>query len=474
MNSYLFYDLETSGLNKAFDQVLRFAAIRTDMLFNEIDRHNLSIRLRPDIIISPDAMIVNRLSISDSKEGICEYEAIVKIHRLLNTAGTISLGYNTMRFDDEFLRFSFHRNLLSPYTHQWDRGCHRMDLLPITTVYRLYKQEILNWPVHEQKTSLKLEDLNNENQFTKGPAHNAMADVEACLELARRFSAEEEMWNYLIGYFNKETDGLRIEKLPIVFTSHNCNHRMGLIVDNGFGAELNYQVPVIYIGDSIPYTNQTLWLRLDLQELQLATPETIEKTTWVVRKKFGEPDIILPPHDRYWKTLGYERLSVVEKNREWIKAHPDVFKQIMDYHCHYTYPVIPDLDPEAALYEMGFLSRKEQELCRQFHLLPLSEKAVFIDKFPTLAIRTLAERILCRNYSQNLPKKMIKNYQNYLSRVNPKREEEALLDFKGEKRKTPLSALSDIMRLKKEMKLDDHQLRLIDELEDYLKRTFLW
>jgi len=277
MNSYLFYDLETSGLNKAFDQVLRFAAIRTDMLLNEIERHTLSIRLRPDIIISPDAIMVNRLSIADSMEGVCEYEAIVKIHRLFNTAGTISLGYNTMGFDDEFLRFSFHRNLLPPYTHQWDRGCHRMDLLPITTVYRLYRPEVLNWPVHEQKTSLKLEHLNTANQFTKGPAHNAMADVEVCLELARRFSAEEEMWNYLIGYFNKETDRLRIEKLPIAFNSHACSHKMGLMVDNGFGTELNYQVPVIYIGDSIPYSNQTLWLRLDLPELQLATPDTIEK-----------------------------------------------------------------------------------------------------------------------------------------------------------------------------------------------------
>jgi len=29
-SSYLFYDIETTGLNKAFDQVLSFAAIRYD------------------------------------------------------------------------------------------------------------------------------------------------------------------------------------------------------------------------------------------------------------------------------------------------------------------------------------------------------------------------------------------------------------------------------------------------------------
>ena len=474
MNSYLFYDLETSGLNKAFDQVLRFAAIRTDMLFNEIERYSISIRLRPDITISPEAIIVNRISIADSMQGLCEYEAILQVHRLFNEAGTISLGYNTFGFDDEFLRFSFHRNLLPPYTHQWDRGCHRMDLLPITTVYRLYRPTILNWPNSGQKTSLKLEHLSAANQFTQGPAHNAMVDVEACLELARRLSAEEEMWNYMIGYFNKETDRLRIEKLPVASSSRDGDHKMGLMVDNGFGTELNYQVPVIYIGNSIPYTNQTLWLRLDLPELQLATPETIEKTSWVVRKKIGEPEIILPPYDRYWQSLSDERRAIVEENRQWLISHPDIFKQIIDYHCQYTYPVIPDLDPEAALYEMGFLSRKEQELCRQFHLEPLSEKVNFINKFSPLITRILAERILCRNYFQNLPKQIMKNYNRYLSRVNPRSEDDALLDFKGEKRKTPLSALSDINRLKKERNLDNHQLDLLNGLEDYLRKTFLW
>ena len=51
--SYLFYDIETTGLNKAFDQVLQFAAVRTDNKLNELDRHSIRIKLRPDIIPSP-------------------------------------------------------------------------------------------------------------------------------------------------------------------------------------------------------------------------------------------------------------------------------------------------------------------------------------------------------------------------------------------------------------------------------------
>ena len=104
--TYLFYDIETTGLNKAFDQILQFAAIRTDRQLNEIERYTIRVKLRPDVIPSPGAIITNRLSLSDFALGLCEFEAIRQIHELLNQRQTISLGYNSLGFDDEFLRFS--------------------------------------------------------------------------------------------------------------------------------------------------------------------------------------------------------------------------------------------------------------------------------------------------------------------------------------------------------------------------------
>src|SRR3990167_351623 len=118
-SSYLFYDIETTGLNKCFDQVLQFAAIRTDLSFNEIARAFISIRLNPDVTPSPAAIMTHRISMQDMQSGKPEVEGICEIHRLMNTPGTISLGYNNLNFDDEFLRFSFYRNLLPPYTHQY-------------------------------------------------------------------------------------------------------------------------------------------------------------------------------------------------------------------------------------------------------------------------------------------------------------------------------------------------------------------
>ena len=59
--TFLFYDIETTGLSRAYDQILEFAAIRTDAGLNEIERFSASLRLRQDVIPSPAAILVNRI-----------------------------------------------------------------------------------------------------------------------------------------------------------------------------------------------------------------------------------------------------------------------------------------------------------------------------------------------------------------------------------------------------------------------------
>jgi len=470
--SYLFYDLETTGLNKAFDQVLQYAAIRTDTELNEINRYIVKVRLRPDVIPSPQAIITNRIPIAELTSGMFEFEALRQIHQLMNEPGTISLGYNTLGFDDEFLRFSFYRNLLSPYTHQYHNGCRRMDLLPITIMYWLYQKKALNWPQVNGKLSLKLEHLGSANKIIAGQSHDALVDVGATVKLARIFFKEKKMWDYLEGYFEKETDALRIGEISTSFQSAAGAHQMGLMVKSEYGPQQNYQVPVLSIGRSIPYPNQTLWLRLDLQTLRDTTPETLDDTTWVIRKRYGEPGILLPPHDRYWKRLDKNRQIIVENNLDWLKSNPALFQQIIDYHRQYRYPFIPNLDPDAALYQIGFFSASDEKLCRKFHKAPLDKKSELINRFTSDEARALATRVLCRNYQDLVPQKFAKEFLNYMSRVNPLRDDDILVDYKGEQRTTPSGALAEIHRLRQSEQLDNAQFQLLDELENFIKNKF--
>ncbi|MFO7558310.1 MAG: exonuclease domain-containing protein [Desulfobacterales bacterium] len=472
MNSYLFYDIETTGLNKAFDQIVQFAAIRTDMLLNEIERHNFLVKLRPDVIISPHAIITHRISVSDAMCGICEFEAAAKIHKLINEPGTISLGYNTLGFDDEFLRFTFHRNLLPPYTHQYKNGCRRMDLFPIAIMYWLYRKNVLNWPENNGKPSLRLEHLSAANDLTRGKAHDALVDVEATIALTKRFIKETEMWNYLSGFFVKNIDRQRVSKLPVAFEQKTAGYTCGMMISGEFGTDMLFQIPVLFIGNSIPYSNQTLWLRTDLPELRDTALDTIPETTWVIRKRFGEPGILLPPLERYVTLLDKKRLLESEKNIKWLQKNPDIFISVIEYHQNFQYPEIPDLDVDAALYQLEFMSRNTEMLCRQFHLAPIPEKEKLIDQFQTPETRTLALRVLARNYPESLSAEHLQKFRKYMKKVNPPTPEKALCDYKGTLRTTPASALAEIKELKKSRDLERLQIHLLDELETYIIQTF--
>ena len=471
-STYLFYDIETTGLNKAFDQVLEFAAIRTDQDLKEFERHTITVKLRSDVIPSPGAILTNRIPVSDLSKGLCEFEATEQIHRLMNQPGTISLGYNTLGFDDEFLRFSFHRNLLPPYTHQFKNGCRRMDLFPMAVVYWLYKRNVITWPEIDGKPSLKLEHIGSVNRMVSGQSHEAMVDVAATVELARRFYKKKKMWQYLEGYFDKETDAHRMQELPTAFQSGAGDHHQALVVSGQYGPGQNYQVPVISIGTSIPYSNQTLWLRMDLPQLRQTTADTISETSWIIRKRMGEPGILLPPQDRYWKLIGEERGAIFEENLRWLQENPDIFQKIVTYYREFRYPFIPNLDPDASLYQIGFYSRADEKLCRMFHQASLDQKTTIISQFSNPDARILAGRILYRNYPEIISGEYDKEHHAYMKRINPLKQKNAIVDYRGDKRTTPSGALVEINQLKQAGDLDDHQQPLLDDLEEYINSTF--
>lgn len=471
MQTYLFYDLETTGLNCAFDQIVQFAAIRTDPMLQPLERHRIDVRLRPDVIPSPMAILTHGLTPDKMQQGLLEHDAVKKIHQLVNEPGTISVGYNSLGFDDAFLRFSFYRNLLPPYTHQFSSGCRRMDLLPIAALYWLYMPRSLNWPTTNGKASLRLEHLNAENSLAQGAAHDAMVDTEAVVGLARRLAKENEMWGYACGYFEKKIDEMRAQKLPAELQSRSGLHQWGLMVLPGFGFANNLQAPVLFLGQSIPYKNQGLWLRLDLPELTGITQENLEEKSWVIRKKYGERGLLLPPLERYLEKINPERQTHMQTNLQWLHDHPQELEMIIDHYRRFRYPVVPDLDPDAALYEIGFPSKHDENLCWRFNRADLNEQLELANQFQNKVYRELAQRLLLRNTCP-LPPSLQPVFEKWMVKVNPASSKKALKDYRGESRRTPAATRLEINRLRTEKELTATEQSALDSLENYLGRQF--
>jgi exodeoxyribonuclease-1 len=467
--TFLFYDIETSGLNRAFDQILDFAAVRTDGELEEIDRVSIQVRLRPDVVPSPAAMIVNRIPVEALDAGRTEYEAVQQIHAQLNRAGTTSIGYNSIGFDDEFLRFAFHRNLLPPYTHQFAHACRRMDLLPIAVMFWLYKPQILAWPETNGKSSLKLEDIGAANGLFTGRSHDALADAEAAWRLARRLRRETRMWNYLDGCFRREVDARRIEELPVAFVDGSGEHRLAVMVSSEFGTRQRFLAPVLFLEHSIPYPKQGLWLRLDLPRLQETEAKSVAETTWVLRKRPGEPGILLPPHERYLDRMDPTRRGLMAANLEWLRSHAEIFARIIGYHRDYRYPFVPRLDADASLYQSGFLSKADEELRRRYHAAPLPERIALARRFQSADARALGLRILWRNFDGELAGRL---ETDAVGSARALFGEDAGVDTAGRSRTTPEGALAEIGARLEAADTPEEERRRLADLARFIRRRF--
>ncbi|MDQ2993579.1 MAG: exonuclease domain-containing protein [Pseudomonadota bacterium] len=470
--TFLFYDIETTGLSKAFDQVVQFAAVRTDADLNEIERHEMLVRLSPDVVPNPHAILTHGIALNQLDYGLTEDKAIEKIHQLMNTPGTISLGYNTLGFDDEFLRFSFYRHLLPPYNHQYANQCGRMDLYPIATLYYLFHNNTINWPSVDGVPSLKLANLNAANQFVEGNAHNALVDVLATIELARRFKETTAMWDYALGYFDKEADTARLTKLSIAFTIQNQSFREGIYVDGCFGAEQNYQTYVLSLGRHHHYKNQTLWLRLDRHDFSQIKTDEFNHGVFVINKKPGESGFLLPNSTRFTKYIDKDKQELIDKNRAWLIANPELFLALTHHHREYTHPKITNLDDNAALYQNGFLLPHEIQLSAEFHNRDIDGKIALIDEFSNPTLRALAIRYIGRLQPEKLNNAHQQIYGRYLASINPQDDKHSPVDYRNKPRYTPQQALQEIKTLQKDQTLTASKQKLLDELHTYINNQF--
>ncbi|MBE9536791.1 MAG: hypothetical protein IMF07_06375, partial [Proteobacteria bacterium] len=177
---------------------------------------------------------------------------------------------------------------------------------------------------------------------------------------------------------------------------------------------------------------------------------------------------ILPPSGRFLANLDSKRMATLDENRKWLQENRDIFKQIVDYYRSYEYPHIPDLDADAALYQMGFPDSRDEKLCRRFHSALPKDKAQFVEEFTKPEFKILAERILCRNVpSKSLPASL-DAFQHRIERYIWEGQE-PLLDYKGEAQGNYRGVLTEITDIRSEENLDEEQGQLLDELERYIK-----
>ena len=234
-NSFFFYDLETSGLSPRESRIMQFAGQRTDLELNPIGEPvNLLVKLSDDTLPSPYAIAVTKITPQSTQaDGLTEAELCRYLTDEIFIPGTCVLGYNSVRFDDEFIRHLFWRNFYDPYEWQWKDGRSRWDILDVVRLTRALRPEGINWPYQDKeiekdgkKETIKvktnrLELITKLNHIEHEHAHDALADVCATIAVARLIKEKQpDLWDFLFKMRDKKQVAKLVnleEPVPFVY-----------------------------------------------------------------------------------------------------------------------------------------------------------------------------------------------------------------------------------------------------------------
>lgn len=207
MNSFFFYDLETSGINPRSDRIMQFAGQRTDEQLKPIGKpYNFLIKLSGDVLPDPGAILITGITPQMTlTDGITEAEFFKIFMNDIAVAGTTFVGFNNIRFDDEFMRYGLYRNFYDPYQWQWKDGCSRWDILDIVRLTRALRPGDIKWPfASDGKPTNRLELLTSLNNIDHNSAHDALSDVNATIAVAKMIRDEQpKLFDYLYGLRSK-------------------------------------------------------------------------------------------------------------------------------------------------------------------------------------------------------------------------------------------------------------------------------
>ena len=413
--TFFFYDLETSGLNPREDRIMQFAGQRTDMELNPIGSPvNILVKMSEDALPSPGAIMVTKITPQDTlRDGVSEAEFCQYVSEEIFTPGTVAVGYNTVRFDDEFMRATLWRNFYDPYEWEWKDGRSRWDMLDVVRLVRALRPEGMNWPVTEDgRATNRLELLTKCNGLSHEHAHDALSDVYATIAVAKMIKEKQpKMFEFLF----KMRDKKEVQRLV------NLENKRPFVYASGRYASEYNKTTVAFPLTSGRNGNVLVYdLRYDVLENNFP----IVKELCYNKCPAVAPMSVLDNNDG-WGKIGLSR-EIAETNLKKLLEHPEFAEQVRsEYENRPEFPSA--VEPEAALYD-GFLNEPDRVKVAAVRNADATRLADFHPDFNDARLPELLLHYKGRNFPESLSEPESAKWEEYrrarLSRLAPKFLEE--------------------------------------------------
>jgi len=420
-NSILWYDLETFGLESRYDRIAQFAAFRTDENLESLDdKLLLYCKPTPDYLPSPLSCLVHGITPQFAlREGLSDYDFAKALRRAMSEPGTTSSGYNTLQFDDEFVRNLLYRNLFDPYEREWRNGNSRWDLIDLMRAARDLRPEGIVWPEDEDgRPIFTLVALARANGISHESAHDAMSDVQATVDLARLVRGRQPKL-YEWYWSHRTRDSLRplidlVDRSPLVYSSAGYTSSKGcttLVAPVALDPENRNQLLAI----DLRFDPSTV-LGLDIEELRRRVftkkAELEVERVPLTRIRLNRCPFLAPMStlsDTAALRLGIDKAECLE-HLAVIKAESELLQKMVAV-FEMREPAPESDDPELRLYAGGFFSDSDREAFDRAHARIEAEgaasakAAVYRMKFEDERPAQLLRRLYARNFPETLGEK---------------------------------------------------------------------
>lgn len=419
MKTLFFYDLETSGLKPREDRIMQFAGQRTDLELNPIGEPvNVLVKMTDDALPSPGAIQVTGITPQQTlTDGVSEAEFCKYVAEEIFTPETVAVGYNTVRFDDEFMRAIFWRNFYDPYEFEWKDGRSRWDILDVVRLTRALRPEGIEWPFREDGAPTnRLELITKLNGVSHEHAHDALSDVYATIAVAKLIREKQPK---LFEYLYKMRDKREVQKMVNLAEPKPFVYASGRYANAFNKTTVVFPLTVSRNGNILVFD-----LRYNLSDIDEESYYPIVKEFCYNKCPAVAPISVLEANSG-WEKIGLTR-DVVEQNLKTLLEHPEFAEQMRsEYEKRPEFP--PALEPEGAIYD-GFLNDVDRIKVAAVRNAESSKLADFHPDFVDGRLPELLLHYKGRNFPESLSESEAEAYEKYrterLNRLAPKFLEE--------------------------------------------------
>ena len=395
MSNFVFYDFETSSSNKYWGQIIQIGAILTNDNLDELDRFDARCRLSPGIIPEAMALIVNKTSpVMLKKSNLSHYEMIRQFIQTLKRWGKATyVGFNSIEFDEEFLRCTLFQTLEYPYITSTN-GNTRGDILSLARAANLYYPNTLKNSVNEKGNDVyKLDQMAPLNGIDHGDAHSAIGDVLATIGIAKLILKKApNVWKASKLTMDKN-QSLELIKNELFFCSNEYFYGKSRPYMQTFICQHpQYQWPLCFDlkHDPTPYLN------MPLAELTIAMKK---QPKFIRTMRHNKHPIIMNPSygekfDEY-KMIGREKLEIrakmIKNNKEFADKVITIKRSEIEEKEQTKSQ--EDLYNEESIYSK-FTTPEDTKLMPEFHNVDWEKKLNIISKFKDDRLKYFGKKLI--------------------------------------------------------------------------------